>query len=261
MRSIETMRAMPAGGAAVAERRTPITVMPSAAARGASAPPIAPAPTIASVCPDSSNKRLDDGGSQRAACWLRISAGSWRAKPSISASRCSAMFGAWLPLPLVTTMSLPTRRGVAMRSMPAPRWCSQRSRGAAARMSSIGGASQLIAAASARSSPAGSGLSPGTRNSTSGAADRNGDSRSGVIAWMKAKVLDGMGGSTLECGAIVRGRHDAGTPQSCARRVSSRVSAQRSPPTGLAETLPTRVSARRRQARALVGQPYRLSTM
>jgi hypothetical protein len=44
-----------------------------------------------------------------------MSAGNWRANASINASRCSAMFGAWLPLPLVTTTSLSTRRGVAMR--------------------------------------------------------------------------------------------------------------------------------------------------
>ena len=134
---------------------------------------------------------ISPGGGRhcRSSC-ARTSAGSCRANASISPSTCSAMLIAWLPLPLVSTRrSLATSFGVAILSMPAPRWCSHCRPGAASRMASIGGPAQAIAAASARSRPFGKRVAvepAGPRRP--GRASRNTCGRASSIGWRKAKV-------------------------------------------------------------------------
>ena len=186
---MEVIDANRAAARRAGERRTPSTRMPNAAARSATAQPRAPAPSTASVCPESSNSDSTGGGRHCRSSCARTSAGSCRANASISPSTCSAMLIAWLPLPLVSTRwSLATSFGVEILSMPAPRWCSHCRRGAASRMASIGGPVQAIAAASARSRPFGRASPSSCRTSTPGRASRKTCSRSSLIGWRKAKV-------------------------------------------------------------------------
>ena len=120
--AMEAIAANPGGKGPAGERRTPSTRMPNAAARSATAQPRAPAPITAQRSARELEQRLAGRRPPLPPSCARTSAGSWRAKASISPSTCSAMLIAWLPLPLVSTRwSLATSFGVEIRSMPAPR--------------------------------------------------------------------------------------------------------------------------------------------
>ena len=92
--------------------------MPKAWQRAATSRPMLPRPRMPTVLPHNSSP-MTEARSQRCVIWLRVATGSRRAKASITASTCSVIGSAWMPLLSVTMMSRCTTSGWSNWSTPA----------------------------------------------------------------------------------------------------------------------------------------------
>ena len=108
------------GGAVYGCRCIAQTRIPRPCAFCANASPMSPNPTMPNVCPLGSKvvREVSSSGHARRSC-RASSVFRSRAKAKISASTWSAMLVAWMPLKLVSTISLAASSGVMNASTPA----------------------------------------------------------------------------------------------------------------------------------------------